>query len=125
MAHCLGMSQNDISTTRRAIASLGPTKHLRRYDATLRSRLAELVRAHPEHSVASLARELDMAPATLQRIVASAAVPIVPVRVVRAKRPRTRMLPAETAPLIVRGPFGLLVEGLDLSGVADLIRALS
>ena len=75
--------------------------------------------------MASLARELDMAPATLQRIVASAAVPIVPVRVVRAKRPRTRMLPAETAPLIVRGPFGLLVEGLDLSGVADLIRALS
>ena len=125
MAHCLGMSQNDISTTRRAIASLGPTKHLRRYDATLRSSLAELVRAHPEHSVASLARELDMAPATLQRIVASAAVPIVPVRVVRAMRPRTMMLPAETAPLIVRGPFGLVVEGLNLSGVADLIRALA
>lgn len=75
--------------------------------------------------MASLARELDMAPATLQRIVASAAVPIVPVRVVRTVRPRTMRPPAATSPLVVRGPFGLVVEGLDLSGVADLIRALS
>lgn len=68
-----------------------------------------------------MARELDMAPQTLQRIVAAEAVPIVlPVRVVKSRRPA----PSRSA-LIVRGPSGLVVEGLDVSGVADLIRALA
>lgn len=78
------------------------------------------MRAHPERGVASMARELDMAPQTLQRIVAAEAVPIVPVRVVKSRRPA----PSRAA-LIVRGPSGLVVEGLDVSGVADLIRALA
>lgn len=113
------MSQNDITSTRRAIGQLAKSKHLRRYPGALRARLAALLAAHPEHSTASLARELDMAPATLQRIVAVVA-PLVPVQLVSTKR---RSQPSSA--LIVRGPAGLVVEGLDLSGVAELIRALS
>ena len=113
------MRENDIASTRRAIGALARSKHLRRYPDHLRARLAELVAAHPEHSTASLARELDMAPATLQRMVAAVA-PLVPVRVV-GTGPRS----APRSNLIVRGPAGLVVEGLDLSAVAELIRALA
>ena len=111
------MSHNDITSTRRAIASLARSKYVRRYPAALRARLVAVVRAHPEKSVASLARALDMAPQTLERIVAEMPAALVPVRVI-AK-------PAASSGLVIRGPRGLVVEGLDVHGVADLIRALS
>lgn len=112
------MKQNDIEFAQRAVASLGKSKHLRRYPAALDAQLAALVRGHPERSLASLARELDIAPQTLKRIVTRAAAPLVPVRVV------ARSSRASSA-LVVRGPCGLVVEGLDMGGVAELIRALS
>ena len=110
------MKQHDIPSIRRAIASLAGTKYLRRYPAPLRARLVSLVRAQPKTSVASLARALDMAPQTLARMVAETR-RMVPVQVIAE--------PATSSALVVRGPHGVVVEGLDIDGVAKLIRALS
>ena len=111
------MSHKDIESVRAAIALLGSNKRLRRYAAPLRARLVALVRTHGETSVAALAKALDMAPQTLERIVAGSRASLVPVRVT-AK-------PAAISTLVVRGPCGIVVEGLDVTGVAELIRALS
>jgi transposase-like protein len=111
------MSHDELTSVRRAIASLANKKHRRRYPAALRARLIALVRAHTERSMPSLARALDMAPQTLERITAGARAPLVPVRVVAE--------PRANSALVVRGPRGIVVEGLDVVGVAELIRALS
>ena len=111
-------NNNDIASARRAIASLARTKYLRRYPPALRARLVALVRAHSDQSVAALAKTLDMAPQTLARIASRARAPLVPVRVVTRRAP-TR------ADVVVHGPSGISVEGLDIGGVAELIRALS
>jgi len=110
-------NDNDIDAARRSVAALAPSKHLRRYPAELRAQLARLVRAHPERTLGSIATAIDMAPKTLERIVAAAAPAgvIVPVRVA----------PHESKPLRVHGPHGLIIEGLDIDGVAQLLRALS
>ena len=108
---------DDIDAARRAILALPPPKHLRRYPAEVRGQLIRLVRAHPERSVGSLARAIDMAPKTLERIVAGASTSvIIPVQVVSA---------GKDTPLRVHGPRGIVVEGLDVGAVAELIRALS
>lgn len=111
------MNQDDIISARRAIVVLSSSKHLRRYPPELRGELAAVVRAHPELSLSSLARRLDMAQQTLSRMVTSASVAFVPVRVVGE--------PAGSTALRVHGPRGLVVEGLDVAGVAELLRALS
>jgi transposase len=111
------MEHNDISSLRREIATLGTTKHLRRYSPALRARLIALVRAHPERGISSLARALDMAPQTLARIAGDARAAVVPVKLVEKHGARS--------PLLVHGPGGIVVEGLDVNAVADLIRALS
>ncbi len=65
-----------------------------------------------------MARELDMAPQTLARIVGTSSTALVPVRVVaEPARERTSF--------VVHGPRGIVVEGLGVDGLADLIRALS
>jgi hypothetical protein len=110
--------KNDIATARRAIASLARLKYRRRYPAALRARLAAVVRAHPERGLASLAHDLDMAPQTLERIASSTRARLVPVRVLAGSAQRG-------AGVVVHGPRGITVEGLDVLGVAELIRALS
>lgn len=111
------MKQNDIASIRRAIESLAGNNHLRRYAAPLQSRIVALVRAHPEIGMTSMARSLDMAPQTLERIVSKGRSSLVPVRIT-AK-------PAQSSAFAVRGPSGIVIEGLDLRGLAELIRALS
>jgi hypothetical protein len=110
------MNHADIIAARRAVSSLSPNKQLRRYPPELRARLASVVRAHPELSVGSLARRMDMAQATLERIVQTTSA-FVPVRIVDE--------PSPPASLRVHGPRGIVVEGLDVAGVAELVRALS
>lgn len=111
------MNQNDIASVRRAIRSLAPEKHLRRYPVTLRARIVALVHAHPDMGISTLARALDMAPQTLERMASKTRTSLVPV-LVTAK-------PTQSSALVVRGPSGIVIEGLDLSSVAELIRALS
>jgi transposase-like protein len=111
------MKHNDISSLRHAIATLAPTKNRRRYSPSLRARIVALVRAHPERGIVSLAGELDMAPQTLERIVGGARAPLLPVTLIEER--------STTAPTFIRGPRGIVVEGLDVNGIAELIRALS
>lgn len=111
------MNHDDIISARRAIAALASSKHLRRYPPELQTRLAAVVRAHSELSLSSLARRLDMAQQTLSRLATSAPAAFVPVRVVGE--------PAGSTAVRVYGPRGLVVEGLDVAGVAELLRALS
>jgi phage terminase large subunit-like protein len=58
-----------------------------------------------------------MTPQTLERVVAERRASLVPLRVVAE--------PAPSSGLVIRGPCGIVVEGLDLNSVAELIRALS
>jgi transposase-like protein len=111
---------NDIAAARLAIAELGPSKHLRRYPTELRRQLAQLVRAHPERSVSSIAAEVGVAWKTLDSFVRTARVrgAMVPVQVVAERTPGEQLLR-------VRGPHGIVAEGLDVEGLATLIRALS
>jgi len=111
------MIKNDLSSLRDAIAGLAQSKNSRRYPAELRARLVGLVDAHPERSVASLASDLDMPAQTLSRIVSDARPAMVPVRIATS--------PTQNSPIVIRGPGGIVVEGLDVSGLAELIRALS
>ena len=108
---------DDIASLRRAILALETSKQRRRYPAALRARLVALVRALPERSVVSLARALDMAPQTLAWMVAAASTAIVPVSIVED--------PHEGGNVRVHGPRGIVIEGLDVAGVAALVRALS
>ena len=108
---------DDFATLRRAVLALASTKQRRRYPAALCTRLLSFVRAHPERSVVALARSLDMAPQTLARIVASSSMALVPVRIIEDV--------PEHADVRVHGPRGIVVEGLDVAGVAALIKALS
>ena len=111
------MDQNQISSLRHAISSLARNKYKRRYPPALRARLTALVRTHPERTIGSLASTLGMATQTLEKIVAEARAPIVPVEIIAE--------PKASSALIVRGPRGIVVEGLDVDSVAELIRALS
>lgn len=113
----MAVMHDNLATLRPAIIALATSKQRRRYPAALRARLVAFVRAHPERSVGSLARSLDVAPQTLARIVASTSTALVPVRIVEDD--------AEVADLRVHGPRGIVVEGLDVEGVAALIKALS
>ena len=109
---------DDLASLRRAISALQTTKQRRRYPAALRARLTSFVRSHPERSIRSIARALDVAPQTLARIAAAAAPVLVPVRIVDDA-------PAAGVRVHVRGPRGIVIEGLDLAGVAALIRELA
>jgi hypothetical protein len=111
------MDQNQISSLRRAIASLARNKYKRRYPPALRSRLTSLVRAHPEKSIASLANTLGMAAITLEKIATETKSRIVPVEIIAE--------PKASSELIVRGPRGIVIEGFDVDSVAELIRVLS
>jgi hypothetical protein len=112
-------NSKDIAFARRAISSLAQMKYRRRYPTALRARLVALVRAHPERSVSSLARALDMAPQTLERIVGGAPSSFVPVRV------PGMVAQASSRGLVVHGPRGITIEGFDVADVAELIRTLT
>ena len=110
--------QDDLSTLRRAIAGLSMSKTQRRYPAELQRRIVSVVRQHPQLEMPVLARRLDMAPQTLTRILSSAGSVLVPVRVTNTDE-------QSRSAVVVRGPCGVVVEGLDVRGVAELFRALS
>ena len=76
-----------------------------------------MVRAHPELSVTTLAQSVGMAPKTLARIVEEGRdANFTPIRV--------RGAISEDG-LVVRGPGGLVIKGLDVKSLGELLRALS
>lgn len=119
------MSRSTAASIRRTIRSLSQHKPSRRYPAELRARIAAHARDElgKGTSLRSLGDALDMAPQTLERFIAEhddGAASFIPVRVSEPKVPGPR-----ASTVVVRGPRGVVVEGLNVEGVASLIRALS
>ncbi|MCP4499534.1 MAG: hypothetical protein GY822_06160, partial [Deltaproteobacteria bacterium] len=59
----------NINSLRHVIEGLAPTPQMRRYPVELRARIRAFVLRHPEESLGTLARQLDVAPATLERFI--------------------------------------------------------
>ncbi|MCP4499398.1 MAG: hypothetical protein GY822_05460, partial [Deltaproteobacteria bacterium] len=54
----------NITSLRHVIEGLAPTPQMRRYPIELRARIRAFVLRHPEEPLGTLARQLDVAPAT-------------------------------------------------------------
>ena len=95
---------------------------LRRYPARLRSRIADYSheRIKAGAALSRVSSELGVSHPTLVRILDEKPAPMRRVRVARLEA--TKKEPRE---LVVRGPGGLVIEGLDVEGAAALVRALS
>jgi hypothetical protein len=95
----------------------------RRYPAELRQRGAEYLRARKTAGapLSAIVRELGVRRETLAGWVA-------PAKAEAETRPRfvpVSVLEAPTGRIVVHGPGGVRIEGLDVAGVADLLRRLS
>jgi transposase-like protein len=95
----------------------------RRYPTELRSRIADYSRERIKAGVAlsRVCSELGVSHPTLVRILDETPAPM---RRVRLAGPKARKAEPRAA-LVVKGPGGLVIEGLDVEGVATLVRALS
>jgi hypothetical protein len=104
-----------------AISELTPGPQ-RRYPARLQTRIAEYGRERIAAGVAAakVCAEIGVSQPTLVRILEQAPAPMHRVRVAEVKEetPTARTL-------TVRGPRGLVIEGLDIDDVAALVKALS
>ena len=107
---------------RRAAAALGLGAG-RRYPATLRSKISAYSRERMAAGVRlrAVAAEIGVSHPTLVRFVGASAAAIRRVRVSEAPA-TTDQVPQQ---VVVRGPCGVVVEGLDIAGAAALLRALS
>lgn len=108
---------------RQAVAKLTDGRG-RRYPRELRSQIAELARARLKSGSSRLAvcQELGVSDPTLVRILAKEPPTM---RRVRLAEPTSTLVNVGATKLVVRGPCGVVVEGLDTAGIAALMRALS
>ena len=102
--------------TRKAIAAGGPRRPGRRFSAEARAVLARFASEQiaAGRPVAAVTRELELSIATLGGFT----------------RARPSFVPVEVTPearssITVRGPHGLVIEGLDVGAVAELLRRLA
>lgn len=108
---------------REAIAKLAGGAQ-RRYPPELRGIIADYCRDRVQSGVplTGVCSELGVGHPTLVRMLEEAKAP--QLRRVRVAVAKSAEREAATA-LVVRGPGGIVIEGLDLEGVAGLMRALS
>lgn len=96
----------------------------RRYPPHLRAEIVDYGgdRIHAGVPLTRICAELGVSHPTLVRMLSEAKAPgLRPVRVVKQKPP----LPDPRPALLVRGPAGITIDGLDVAGVAALVRALA
>jgi hypothetical protein len=114
---------NRLAALRKAIAALGAEKHRRRYD----DRLAKEILAHARgRQVAGaaqsvIAKELGISQPTLSKILRRES-KLIPVKVVADSKKRSSRSSRE---FLVRGPGGVVVEGLSLEEVAVLFSRIA
>jgi hypothetical protein len=108
---------------RRSIAKLAGGGQ-RRYPQRLRGMIADYCRTRVDGGVplTRVCSELGVGHPTLVRMLEEAKAPRL--RRVRIAAPKPNEPEAGLAP-VVRGPAGIVIEGLDVEGVAALVRALS
>lgn len=96
----------------------------RRYPARLRARIVEYCRDRLQEGVSltSVSSELGVSYPTLSRLLKEPERPRL--RRVRISAPQAAASDVRAA-VVVRGPSGIVIEGLDVAGVAALVRALS
>ena len=107
---------------RRAVAKLARGGK-RRYPARLRRRIADYARNQIETDVSltQVSSDLGVGHPTLIRLLEEAPPRM---RRVRVAAP-SRVTADSSAALVVRGPGGIVIEGLDVDGAAALLRALA
>ena len=105
----------EVRQVRAALAQL-PSQG-RRFPPEVRAAVERYARRRTAEGATNLAvaRELGVSAPTISRALARQSRMFVPVRVV----------PEAAAPVIVRGPCGVVIEGLDVAGVAKLLVELS
>jgi hypothetical protein len=120
------------ASLRAEVSALAAVKTQRRYGADLRRRIAQYARARAGRmSIAAIAASIGVSEPTLAAIVAGSVKP--------APRPRRRRERAATPPfvrvaakpdrpraaLMVRGPGGIVIEGLSIEEAALLLGRLT
>lgn len=106
---------------RRAVAKLARGGK-RRYPARLRRRIADYARNQIESDVSltQVSSDLGVGHPTLIRFMEEA-----PPRMRRVRVAAPTRVTDSSATLVVRGPSGIVIEGLDVDGAAALLRALA
>lgn len=105
---------------KKAIAALSPLKQRRRYSPELRAEVLRYARTAiaAGRARSAVSKELDIGEPTLARFLkARAASGFQQVRLVESPEPRTT--------ISVKGPCGLVIEGLTPSDLAELVRRLA
>ena len=113
---------NRLAALRKAIAALGGVKHQRRYDERLSKEIVAYARLRQTAGTAqrTIAEELGMSQPTLSKMLCRES-KLIPVKLVADSKARTS---SRSAAYVVRGPGGVLVEGLSLEDVAVLFARL-
>lgn len=127
------MLEADLAALREEIAALSVHKNSRRYPAPLREKIARWARQRRAAgaAVARICAELDIGVPTLHRFLGGN-----PRRQRRHERRKafTQLKVVEhavqrstvtTAPLMLRAPLGVVVEGLSIADLSRLLRELS
>lgn len=105
----------------RAALRVAPPGPRRRFPPALREEMASYIRERLAQGASKthVAAELGVSAPTVARLGARPATrALVPVRVVEEQEPARWTV-------TVRGPYGLVIEGLDVRGVAALLKAVS
>jgi hypothetical protein len=114
---------NRLAALQKAIASLGEDKHERRYDERLTKEIVAHARSRQVSGVAQkiIAEELGVSQATLSRMMRRES-KLIPVKVVADSKARSS---SSSKAFLVRGPGGVVVEGLSLEEVAVLFARIA
>lgn len=105
---------------RALVTALHPVKTQRRYGSALRTRLTAHIHARVTagEQLDAIARTLDVSLPTVAKLAAKPASALMPIRVLPQPPPPTRTL-------TLRGPCGVIVEGLTLDDVAEVCARLA
>lgn len=105
---------------RALVTALHPMKTQRRYAGALRARLTAHIhaRAAAGDRLDAIARSLDVSLPTVTKLAAKPISALVPVRVMSSP-------PLATRTVTLRGPCGVVVEGLTLEDVAEVCARLA
>ena len=111
------MSKNTEARRVHAVLAKLPQSRGRRFTSQLRADVERYARRRAAEgaSKAAIARELGVSGPTITRALKRPTRALVPVRVVSEP----------VSPVVVRGPCGVVVEGLDVAQVAKLMRELA
>ena len=100
---------------------------MRRYPVELRARIRAFVLRHPEETLGTIARQLDMAPGTLERFVDEQP-PDFFTQASMEQQPQEKPALIEapkTASIVLEGPHGITVRGLQPNDIADIFKAMT